>query len=52
MYYSVLILIGGDVWPKNTLHSSFASILVLIGAIITAVMFGNMAVLMGNLNIR
>lgn len=52
LYYSVLLLIGGDVWPDSVMHCCFSSLLILIGAIITAVMFGNMAVLMSNLNMR
>ena len=51
-YNSVLVLVGGDIGPRTRLQSCFASFTIIFGALITAVMFGNMAVLMSNLNMR
>jgi hypothetical protein len=51
-YYSILLLTGGDIGPRHSLHASFGSFMIIFGAIITAVMFGDMAVLMSNMNIR
>ena len=51
-YISVIMLCGGEILPRNGLQACFAGFLILIGAMINAVMFGNMAVLMDNLNMR
>jgi len=51
-YNSVMMLVGADVGPRNRTQTCFASFLIIFGALITAVMFGNMAVLMSNLNLR
>jgi len=48
----VFLLVGGEVGPRDTLTSSFSSIMILIGSVITAVMFGEMAVLMNNISVK
>lgn len=51
-YHGVWLLTGGEVAPRSTLACCVAALLFLIGAMITAVLFGEMAVLMGNLGRR
>jgi CRP-like cAMP-binding protein len=51
-YYGVSMLVGGDIGPRNTIQACFGAFMTVVGAIITAVMFGNMALLMSNLNMR
>lgn len=46
------MLTSGEIGPRSTLHSAFCGIMILLGALITAVMFGDMALLMSNLNMR
>jgi hypothetical protein len=50
LYYSVLSLAGNDMLPQNGLQITFATILTLAAAIINANIFGNMAVLLQQLN--
>jgi hypothetical protein len=49
-YTSVFLLVGGEIGPRNSLDCSIASIMIICGAVITAVMFGEMAVLMTSMN--
>ena len=51
-YHAVWLLVGGEVGPRNAFQAFFASIMFIAGALITAVLFGEMAVLMSNLNRR
>ena len=46
----MFLLVGGEVGPRNSIDASIASILIIVGAVITAVMFGEMAVLMTSMN--
>ena len=45
-------MLGGEVGPRNATEACTGGVLILIGAMITAVMFGQMAVLMSNLNVK
>jgi len=51
-YTAVWLLVGGEVGPRDDIQAAVASVLIVIGALITAVLFGEMAVLMGNLSKR
>jgi len=51
-YHAVWLLTGGEVGPRDNMQTSMASVLIIVGALITAVMFGEMAVLMSNLSQR
>ena len=51
-YHAVWLLTGGEVGPRNSLQAIYACIMFIVGALITAVLFGEMAVLMSNLNRR
>lgn len=51
-YNSVFFLVGGEVLPRTAIQAGLAGFLMLSGAIITAVMFGDMALLMSSLNMR
>lgn len=44
------LLVGGEVAPRDEVQALTASIFIIIGALITAILFGEMAVLMGNLS--
>jgi len=41
---------GNDVGPRNEFQMSFVSIMLFVGAIINAIIFGNMAVMVQSLN--
>jgi hypothetical protein len=43
------LLIGGEVAPRNVSGGAFSSAFILVGNVITAIMFGEMAVLMSNM---
>ena len=51
-YTAVFLLVGGEVGPRKPIDAAISSICIIIGAVITAVMFGEMAVLMANINRR
>jgi CRP-like cAMP-binding protein len=51
-YTSVQLLVGGEVGARTTLQACFAAFMILFGALLTAIIFGDMAVLMSNMNIR
>lgn len=50
LYHSVLMLGGGDVGPRGEFQLLFVAIILIMGAIINANIFGNMAVLYSALN--
>ena len=49
-YNSVFLLIGNEIGPRNAVQSAIASMLIIVGALLTGVLFGEMAVLSGNIN--
>jgi hypothetical protein len=49
-YYAILLLLGNEIVPTQTLQTAFASSIVILGAITTAFIFGNMAALMAAIN--
>lgn len=50
LYYTVLLLTGNDLMPQSTLQIAFLTVLLLAAAIINANIFGNIAVLLQQLN--
>jgi hypothetical protein len=50
LYYSVLLLAGNDMFPQGELQLCFATFMLLAAAIINANIFGNIAVLLQQLN--
>ena len=50
VYHAIMMLNGGEVGPRTVLELIFVSIIMLAGAIINANIFGNMAVLIQNMN--
>ena len=50
IYYAVLILTGNDVTPVGTFQIAFIACFITIGAIINASIFGNMALVISDLN--
>jgi hypothetical protein len=51
-YHSVFMLIGAEMGPVTNIQRIYTSVMILSGAIFQAVLFGEMAVLMGNLNAK
>jgi ABC-type microcin C transport system permease subunit YejB len=49
-YYAMLLVVGNEAAPTNNNQMIYASMIILIGYIVTAFIFGNMAALMANLN--
>ena len=49
LYYSTLMLLGADAFPRGVLQMLFASGVSLIGAVVIAILFGNMTMLMDSL---
>lgn len=49
-YYANIILNGGDMGPRNLVEYIYVSFFMIVGAIVNAVIFGNMAVLLGEIN--
>ena len=50
LYQSVQIFAGGDVGPLTTLQLAYCSSFIMIGAIINANLFGQLAVIFSSLN--
>ena len=51
-YSAVKLVAGGELNPSTNLQSAFASVMLLFGSFVTAALYGSMAVLMSNLNMR
>lgn len=51
-YGAVTMLGGGDLTPRSTLQLAYCSVMIICATFINAVMFGSMAVLLSNLNMR
>jgi len=49
-YYAILLIVGNESAPKSTEQTIFSSLVVIMGAIVTAFIFGNMAALMATIN--
>ena len=45
-------MLGGEVGPRGANEAMMSGILILIGALFVSVMFGQMAVIMSNLNVK
>ena len=50
IYSAVLLLTGNDIIPRGTFQIAFVAIFITIGAIINANIFGNMALIISDLN--
>lgn len=50
MYSAVLLTTGNDVIPYGNFQIAFGGVVLLIGAVIEANIFGNMALIIGDLN--
>lgn len=51
-YHGMWLLKGNEVGPRDTETAMLGAILIILGSLITAILFGEMAVLMSNLNRR
>ena len=50
VYSAVLLLTGNDIIPRGTFQVAFVAIFITVGAIINANIFGNMALIISDLN--
>lgn len=50
LYHAVLLLTGNDIVPRGTFQVAFVATFITIGAIINANIFGNMALIISDLN--
>lgn len=50
LYHSVLMFTGNDIGPRGTFQTMFVAFFIMLGAIITANIFGQLAVIMSNMN--
>jgi len=49
-YYAILLLLGNDIIPTTDPQLIYGSGIMLLGAIVSAFIFGNMAALMAAMN--
>ena len=49
-YYMILLVVGNDCAPVTFGETLYASLVIIMGAIVTAFIFGNMAALMASIN--
>ena len=49
-YYSILLIVGGEIAPISVWQTVIASLVIIIGSIVTAFIFGNMAAIMATIN--
>ena len=49
-YYGILILTGNEIAPRNAVQTVVATMVIIVGTIVSAFIFGNMAAIMGSLN--
>ena len=50
LYHAVLLLTGNDILPRGTFQVAFVALFITIGAIINANIFGNMSLIISDLN--
>jgi len=50
IYHAVLLLTGNDIIPRGTMQIAFVAVSITMGAIINANIFGNMALIISDLN--
>ena len=49
-YYALLLILGSESAPMGDIQTLYSSIIVIMGSIVTAFIFGNMAALMATMN--
>jgi flagellar motor component MotA len=49
-YYAILLIVGGEICPISITQTVIASLVIIIGSIVTAFIFGNMAAIMATIN--
>lgn len=49
-YYGIILLVGGEIAPISIGQTIYAALVIILGSIVTAFIFGNMAALMANIN--
>ena len=51
-YYSAFMLVGGEIYPRKIWDALMVSILITFGTLLTSTLFGQIAVLVSNLNFK
>lgn len=51
-YYGILLLVGSEIDPTDVNQTIFSSLIIILGQITTAFIFGNMAALMATFNLK
>jgi hypothetical protein len=49
-HYMILLVVGNECAPVSFMQTLFASLVIILGSIVTAFIFGNMAALMANIS--
>jgi hypothetical protein len=49
-YYGILLIVGNEVAPRTTIQTIFAALVIVVGSLFTAFIFGNMAALLAAMN--
>jgi len=49
-YYSLLLLVGNDIYPKNLAQTVFSSMVLICGSLIFSFIFGNITAVMSSMN--
>lgn len=51
-YTSIWLLVGGEVGARNTLEAAVGAVFMVLGALLNAILFGEISVLISNLNAK
>ena len=49
-YHAVWLLVGGEIGARNTFEAAVGANIIILGALLNAIMFGEISVLMSSLN--
>ena len=49
-YYAILMIVGNEGGPKTPMQTLYCAVVVILGSIVTAFIFGNMAALLSQTN--
>lgn len=50
LYYAIILLVGNEIMPTSVGLTIYSSLIVILGSITNAFIFGNMAALMSAMN--
>jgi hypothetical protein len=49
-YYAILTMVGNDLYPRNSEQTLISAFFIIVGAVVSAFIFGNMAAIMATMN--